>query len=62
MSKADPRVPGAEVDDSVSVSSGVAKPGLVDRLIHRAYVAGGGRLATFETASAKLGMVVVLGR
>ena len=39
-----------------------AKPGLVDRLIHRAYVAGGGRLATFETASAKLGMVVGLGR
>jgi hypothetical protein len=50
------------VDDSVSVSSGVAKPGLVDRLIHRAYVAGGGRMATFETASGKLNSVVVLGR
>ena len=39
-----------------------AKPGFVDRLIHRAYVAGGGRMATFETASRKLNAVVVLGR
>ena len=38
-----------------------AKPGFVDRLIHGAYVAGGGRMATFETASAKLNSVVVLG-
>ena len=39
-----------------------AKPGFVDRLIHQAYTAGGGRMATFETASAKLGAVTVLGR
>ena len=39
-----------------------AKPGFVDRLIHRAYVTGGGRMATFETASAKLPAVVVLRR
>jgi predicted nucleic acid-binding protein len=39
-----------------------AKPGFVDRLIHRAYVAAGGRMATFENASAKLSSVIVLGR
>jgi predicted nucleic-acid-binding protein len=39
-----------------------AKPGFVDRLIHREYIGGGGRMATFEIASAKLTSVVVLGR
>jgi predicted nucleic acid-binding protein len=39
-----------------------AKPGFVDRLIHQDYSAGGGRMATFETASAKLDAVTVLGR
>ena len=38
-----------------------AKPGFVDRLIHRAYVAPGGRMATFENAAAKLTSVIVLG-
>jgi hypothetical protein len=37
-----------------------AKPGLVDRLIHGAYVSQGGRMATFEKASAKLDCVDVL--
>jgi predicted nucleic acid-binding protein len=38
-----------------------AKPGFVDRLIHRAYVAAGrGRMATFARESAKLDAVVVL--
>jgi len=39
-----------------------AKPGFVDRLIQRACVTNGGRMATFETASARLSAVVVLGR
>jgi hypothetical protein len=39
-----------------------AKPGFVDRLIHRGYVTGGGRMATFETSAARLSAVVVLGR
>jgi predicted nucleic acid-binding protein len=38
-----------------------AKPGFVDRLIHRAYTsAGGGRMATFERSAAKLDSVIVL--
>jgi predicted nucleic-acid-binding protein len=39
-----------------------AKPGFVDRLIHRAYISTGGHMATFETASVKLNAVIVLGR
>ena len=39
-----------------------AKPGFVDRLIHRAYAAGGGQMASFETAAGKLGGVMVVGR
>jgi predicted nucleic-acid-binding protein len=40
-----------------------AKPGFVDRLIHRAYIADGqSRMATFERAASKLGSVIVLGR
>jgi predicted nucleic acid-binding protein len=39
-----------------------AKPGFVDRLIHRAYIERGGHMATFETASAKLNAVIVVGR
>jgi hypothetical protein len=39
-----------------------AKPGFVNRLIHRAYVTGGGRMATLETRAARLSAVVVLGR
>lgn len=38
-----------------------AKPGFVDRLIHRTYVAAsGGRMATFERAAAKLASVTLL--
>ena len=37
-----------------------AKPGMVDRLIHAAYVGDGGSMATFEKASGKLPGVTVL--
>lgn len=37
-----------------------AKPGFVDRLIHHAYIAGGGSMATFEKAPAKLNAVTLL--
>jgi hypothetical protein len=53
---------GDAADVLVTRSLASAKPGFVDRLIHRGYIAGGGRMATFETASAKLTSVVVLGR
>ena len=39
-----------------------AKPGFLDRLIHRADVSGGlRRMVTFERAASRLGSVVVLG-
>jgi predicted nucleic acid-binding protein len=37
-----------------------AKPGLVDRLIHRAYTQGGGAMATFEHSAKKLPSVRLL--
>jgi predicted nucleic acid-binding protein len=37
-----------------------AKPGFVDRMIHSAYTADRGAMATFEQAAAKLGSVEVL--
>jgi predicted nucleic-acid-binding protein len=37
-----------------------AKPGFVDRLIHDAYIAGGGSMASFEKAAGKLDFVEVL--
>jgi predicted nucleic-acid-binding protein len=36
-----------------------AKPGFVDRLIHRAYTEGGGTMATFERSAKKLASVRV---
>lgn len=39
-----------------------AKPGFVDRLIHAGYATAGGRMATFERASSRLGPVIVVGR
>ena len=38
-----------------------AKPGFVDRLIHAGYATAGGRMATFERASSRLGPVIVVG-
>lgn len=37
-----------------------AKPGFVDRLIHDAYIAGDGSMASFEKAAGKLASVEVL--
>ncbi|HEY5961796.1 MAG TPA: PIN domain-containing protein, partial [Polyangiaceae bacterium] len=46
----------------VLVTSGLAsaKPGFVDRLIHRAYTDGGGTMATFESSAKKLPSVRLL--
>lgn len=38
-----------------------AKPGFVDRLIHAGYATAGGRMATFERASARLSGVILIG-
>ncbi|MCX5685181.1 MAG: PIN domain-containing protein [Planctomycetota bacterium] len=48
----------AAVLDAEGLAS--AKPGFVDRLIHGAYVAAGGSMATFEKAAGKLKSVRVL--
>jgi predicted nucleic acid-binding protein len=55
----EPRGAAAEVLATRGLAS--AKPGFVDRLIHRGYVtASQGRMVTFERAAAKLDSVIVL--
>lgn len=52
---------GAAADVLATRGLAVAKPGFVDRLIHRGYVtADQGRMVTFERASGKLDAVIVL--
>lgn len=51
---------GAAADVLSEANLATAKPGFVDRMIHRAYTADNGSMATFERASAKLGSVEVL--
>jgi hypothetical protein len=52
---------GAAAEVLATRGLAAAKPGFVDRLIHRVYVAAErGRMATFERESAKLDAVVVL--
>jgi predicted nucleic acid-binding protein len=53
---------GAAADVLSTPSLATAKPGFVDRLIHRAYLSDGARMATFERSSARLSAVVVVGR
>ncbi len=46
----------AEVLETAGLAS--AKPGFIDRLIHRGYTTTGSRMASFERAAARLGSVV----
>jgi len=48
----------AEVLKTVNLAS--AKPGFIDRLIHKDYIEGGGSMATFEKEGARLKSVRVL--
>jgi len=52
---------GAAADVLSTPGLSTAKPGFVDRLIHAGYSTGGGRMATFERAAARLGQVLIVG-
>jgi len=45
---------GAAADVLATTDLAKAKPGFVDRLIHREYTKGGGSMATFERSAQKL--------
>jgi predicted nucleic-acid-binding protein len=51
---------GTAADVLAEANLATAKPGFVDRMIHNAYTADCGTMATFEQAAAKLSSVEVL--
>jgi predicted nucleic acid-binding protein len=51
---------GAAADVLASPGIASARPGFVDRLIHRGYESAGNRMATFERASGRLPSVTVV--
>jgi predicted nucleic acid-binding protein len=51
---------GAAAEVLATPGLATAKPGFVDRLIHRAYTQGGGKMATFEHSAKKLPSVRVV--